>query len=158
MFRHRTLTVGGTFWPIHKGHRALLDAAFNDGLEVFIGLTSDQLVRRRKSQEGIPGYGARKKSLLNYLSERGYEDRAHVFRIEDEFGFAADFPNLQAIAVSKETLRTAERINKRREARSMKPLDIVKIDMVKADDGSPITSSRIRSGEIDKEGNLIKGR
>ena len=38
----------------------------------------------------------------------------------------------------------------------MKPLDIVMVEMVPADDGRPISSRRIRSGEIDTEGRLKK--
>ena len=34
-------------------------------------------------------------------------------------------------------------------------LDILVIDMVSAEDGQPISSTRIRKGEIDKMGNLI---
>jgi len=155
VFRHRTLTLGGTFWPFHRGHRALIEAGFTDGLEVFIGLASDQMVSKRKPGLEIPRYGKRKRAILDYLEERGYADRAHVFRIEDEYGFAADFPNLQAIAVTEETVPNANKINERRKARGMKPLDLVLVDLVPANDGKPISSSRVRSGEIDIEGRLV---
>ncbi len=154
VFRHRTLTVAGTFWPLHRGHKHLIDAAFQDGLEVFIGLTSDRMIKKIKDLSGIPAYGTRKKNLFSYLSEKGYDDRAHVFRIEDEYGFAADFPNLQAITVTEETLPNAKKINQRRKQRSMAPLDILEVDLVKAEDGKPISSSRIREGEIDPEGRI----
>lgn len=155
MFRHRTLTLGGTFWPLHRGHRALLEAGFEDGLEVFIGLASDEMINKRKAGADIPPYGERKRAILGYLEERGYLDRAHVFRIEDEYGFAADFPNLQAIAVTEETLHNANKINERRKARGMKPMDLILVDLVPADDGKPISSTRIRKGEIDAEGRLV---
>ena len=38
----------------------------------------------------------------------------------------------------------------------MHPLDIVVVSFVLADDGVPISSTRIRKGEIDKKGNLIQ--
>jgi phosphopantetheine adenylyltransferase len=154
VFRHRTLTVGGTFWPLHRGHRQLLDAAFSDGLEVFIGLTSDGMTRSKDPSGSIPSYGTRKRDLLRYLREKGFAERAHVFRIEDEYGFAADFSNLQAIAVTEESLPNAKKINVRRTSRGMEPLDIVMVDLVSAEDGRPISSQRIRSGEIDGEGRL----
>ena len=157
MFRHRTLTVGGTFWPLHRGHQALLERAFSDGLEVFIGLTSDRMVISKNPSGDIPPYGPRKRGLLQYLGQRGCAERAHIFRIENEYGFAADFPNLQAIAVTEETVPNAQRINERRQSRGMNPLDIVMADIVLACDGKPISSSRIRAGEIDAEGRPKKG-
>ena len=157
VFRHRTLTLGGTFWPFHRGHKTLLDKAFADGLEIFVGMTSDRMVSTRKScSEDIPSYGARKENLNKYLEEMGYADRAHIFRIEDEYGFAADFANLQAIAVTKDTEENARRINERRLARGMKPLELILVEIIAAEDGSPISSARIRRGEIDMEGKLIK--
>ena len=156
VFRHRTLTVGGTFWPLHRGHRQLLDAAFADGLEVFIGLTSNAMAGTKESSGSMPSYGSRKRDLLRYLKDKGCAERAHVFRIENEYGFAADFSNLQAIAATEESLPNAQKINRRRVSRGMKPLDIVMVEMVPADDGRPISSRRIRSGEIDTEGRLKK--
>jgi pantetheine-phosphate adenylyltransferase len=38
----------------------------------------------------------------------------------------------------------------------MKPLDIITIDMVLADDGKPISSTRIREGEIDVAGTVLR--
>jgi len=38
----------------------------------------------------------------------------------------------------------------------MSPLDIVVVSFVLADDGHPISSTRIRSGEINKKGNILK--
>jgi pantetheine-phosphate adenylyltransferase len=154
VFRHRSITLGGTFWPLHRGHKTLLQEAFADGLEVFIGLTSDRMIARKNRSGAIPGYGTRKRNLLSYLEEMGYSDRSHIFRIEDEYGFAVDFPNLQAIAVTERTRTNADKINQRRISRGMDPLDIIQIKLVKAEDGVPISSSRVRAGIIDAEGHL----
>ena len=154
MFKHRSLTVGGTFWPLHRGHKTILQEAFADGLEVFIGLTSDRMIAHKNRSGSIPTYGKRKRNLLSYLEEMDFSDRSHVFRIEDEYGFAADFPNLQAIAVTERTRPNAEKINKRRIARGMEPLDIIEVKLVKAEDGVPISSSRVRAGIIDPDGHL----
>jgi pantetheine-phosphate adenylyltransferase len=154
VFKHRSITVGGTFWPLHRGHKTLLQEAFADGLEVFVGLTSDRMISSKNRSGAIPNYGVRKRNLLAYLDEMDYSDRSHIFRIEDEYGFAADFPNLQAIAVTERTRTNAEKINQRRIARGMTPLDIIQVKLVKAEDGVPISSSRVRAGIIDSEGHL----
>ncbi len=44
--KYRSIAVGGTFDQIHKGHRALLSRAFDNGQQVFIGLTSDELAKK----------------------------------------------------------------------------------------------------------------
>ncbi|UCD92876.1 MAG: DUF84 family protein, partial [Methanobacteriota archaeon] len=59
-----------------------------------------------------------------------------------------------AIIASEETKKTAEEINRMRMDNGLKPLDIHLTSMVLADDSCPISSSRIRSGEIDEEGKL----
>lgn len=156
MHRHASITVGGTFWPLHKGHKALLREAFSDGTDVYIGLTSDEMVKRSKPGEEIPSYGTRKRNLLGYLRSTGWADRGHVFRIEDEYGFAADFSNLQAIAVTRFTVENARKINARRLTRGMNPLDLVMAGIVNAEDGKPISSTRIRRGEIDEDGRLLR--
>ncbi len=157
MAQFRSIVVAGTFWPIHKGHRAIMERAFNLASEVFIGLTSDSMTRSKELSESIPPYGERKRRLIAYLAERGYLQRAHIFRIEDEYGFAADFPSLEAIVVTPETLGNAQKINRRRVSRGMKPLELVVQEMVLAENGKPISSTRIRRGEIDPEGRVLTG-
>ena len=156
MRQFRSAVVAGTFWPIHRGHRALIQKAFQIADDVFVGLTSDSMTRSKELSSKIPSYGERKKKLISFLQQQGYLDRAHIFRIEDEYGFAADFPNLEAIVVTRETLHNARKINRRRVSREMKPLAVVIQEMLLAEDGRPISSTRIRRGEIDSDGRIVR--
>jgi pantetheine-phosphate adenylyltransferase len=65
---------------------------------------------------------------------------------------------LEAIVVSQETKPRAEEINKIRAQRGLKTLEIVEIPLVLAEDGTPISSMRVRYGEMDVHGKLKKPR
>ena len=75
--------------------------------------------------------------------------------LDDPFGPTIDSDDLEGIVVSEETEVGAEAINKLRVERGKKPLLIFVITMVLADDGKPITSTRVRKQEVDRYGHLI---
>ena len=73
----------------------------------------------------------------------------------DAFGNADKDSKLDAIVVSHETEANALKINEVRYDNGLNLLDIIIIDWVLADDGIPISSTRIRKGEIDKTGRFL---
>lgn len=158
MCRFKLIAVGGTFDIIHRGHIELLRTAFNLGDRVIIGLTTDSFVKRMGKTHEVKPYVERLENLKKLLSDMRVESRAIVTPIEDPYGPAAYDPSIDAIVVSDETYVKALEINKLREARGLKPLEILKIPMVLAEDGRPISSTRVRLGEIDGEGRLLKKR
>ena len=91
---------------------------------------------------------------------RGLLEKKHqnydIQELNDPYGTTISDESIDAIVVSEETEPTAFKINKIRKERGMKPLDIVTIGMVLAADGIPISSTRIRKGEIDKMGTIIR--
>ncbi|MCS7102864.1 MAG: phosphopantetheine adenylyltransferase, partial [Candidatus Korarchaeum sp.] len=56
------------------------------------------------------------------------------------------------IVVSTESYERALIVNERRKRKGLKELKIVVLPLVLAEDGKPISSSRIRRGEVDLEG------
>jgi len=142
--------VGGTFDRFHKGHKALLEKAFEIG-QVSIGLTSDKMAKERKKRK-VESYEKREASLRFFAQERNR--KIEVRRIEDAYGFSLedDFKN---IVVSEETRDMALKINEERKKAGKEPLSIVEIDLVLAKDGKPISSTRIYNNKIDREGNPV---
>ena len=69
------------------------------------------------------------------------------------FGPAATY-NYDAIVVSKNTREMADAMNWAREKSGLKPLEIVEIDIVLAEDGKPIASTRVIIGEINLDGEV----
>jgi pantetheine-phosphate adenylyltransferase len=146
--------IGGTFEFLHKGHKKLIDKAFEiagkNGF-VFVGLTTNKTTKRKK----IRKIEERQKKLQEYLLEKGLLDQALIKPISDKYGPSIE-GDFDAIVVSPETFETANKINIKRVENGKKPLKIIKIHFVFAEDGKPISSTRILRGEIDKDGHILK--
>jgi len=145
------VAVGGTFDRFHKGHEKLLNEAFKIGDNVLIGVTSDEFGGKKCN---IDSYAKRISRLEEFLQKfgSGYE----LKKLEDPYGTTVHDSKIDAIVVSRETKPTANRINEIRQEKGMDPLRIFVIDWVLADDGRPISSTRIKKGEIDRNGKVLK--
>jgi len=153
--RFETVAVGGTFDEFHKGHRALLMKAFEVGNHVLIGLSTDEFAEKLRKPHEIAGYGERLRELKDFLKKNGLLDRAEILPLNDPYGPTLSSDQLDAIVVSRETEPRAYEINERRKAKGLPPLAILAIEMVPAENRVSISTSRIRQGEIDREGRLL---
>jgi pantetheine-phosphate adenylyltransferase len=158
MKKYREVAVGGTFDQLHRGHKALLAMAFKVGEKVVIGLSSDEFVTKMDKPHITANYFERKKDLTSYLIEIGLMDRAEIVPLKDPYGLTIKGKGLEALVVSKETARTASSINEARQKAGIPPLEIIAVDMVQAENSTPISTTRIRSGEIDRNGHMLKNR
>lgn len=149
------VVVGGTFDVMHKGHWFLLEETFNVGERVFVGITSDDFVASMKKKHAVENYDKRLNEVEKFLKEKGFFERANIGALNDPFGPSIDSDEAEGIVVSEETEVTAEVINQMRVSRGKKPLLIFVITMVLADDGKPISSTRVRKQEVDRHGHLI---
>jgi len=147
--------IGGTFDTLHRGHKLLINKAFQTAGKkgsVFVGITKGELP---KTKGNIKSFEERKKIIEQYLLKKGYINRATIKPIKDKYGPSIK-DDFDAIVVSPETKCAAEEINNKRIQNGKKPLKIVQVPFVLANDGAPISSSRIRKREIDENGRILK--
>jgi pantetheine-phosphate adenylyltransferase len=155
--RYRRVATGGTFDHLHRGHREILKKSFEVGDEVVIGVTSDEFVSKHGKKPDGP-YSERVRVLEAFL-RKSFPGRKYVIaKLYDYFGPGITSPDVQAIVASRETASRVSIANEMRSAKGFPPLDVVIVDYVLADDGKPISSTRIRNGEVDAEGRVLKSR
>jgi len=146
------VAVGGTFNPLHDGHIALLRKAaeLSRGGELLIGLTSDEMTRKKDHE--VDDYHSRYNDVMKFIKTLGIIPT--IVRLDDPYGptISEDFDYL---VVSPETHPSGLNINMIRSKKNLKLLNIVLVDYVLADDGLPISSTRIWNGKIDEHGKIL---
>jgi pantetheine-phosphate adenylyltransferase len=155
-FSYRLVAVGGTFDVFHIGHRELLLRAFSLGDQVIIGVSSDLLASKLGKNHPIRPFDERVSIIRKYLKTRNWLVRARIVKINDPFGPAVKRKNLDALIVSQSTRKNATRLNEARRRNGLKPLKIHVVNLVRAEDGAPVSATRIRQGQIDENGRLLR--
>jgi len=153
------VALGGTFDPIHDGHRALFRRAFGIG-DVTVGLTSDDLATEtRHVERHVRPFDERRADLEVELAELAapYGRAFEVAPLTEPTGIAVE-PQFDDLVVSPETKPGGDRINEIRDERGLAPLDVHVVPHVRAQDGGIISSTRIVAGEIDERGNPTPDR
>jgi pantetheine-phosphate adenylyltransferase len=156
MGRFRLAVLGGTFDHLHVGHQALLATAFSVGNEVAIGLTTDGFVARHPKPAGtrLQRYSARRASLVRWLRANYPSRRWRVVPLDDPFGGSLE-PGVGVLVVSRDTEKGGRAVNRQRRRLGRPAVPVVSVPLVLADDLEPVSSRRVRSGEIGPDGRRL---
>jgi cytidyltransferase-like protein len=156
MKKFRKVAVGGTFDELHKGHRRLLAKAFEIGESVLIGLCTDEFVKKLGKPHETASYEERLKELHAFLEKSSLISEAEIIPLDNPYGNTLTDKCIEALVVSEETEKIAIEINQKRSEAKLPLLEIITISMVPAENFKPISTTRIREGEIDREGHLLR--
>ena len=153
--RYKIVATGGTFDHFHRGHLALLRRSFEVGEQVVIGVTSDAFARK-EGKLPDENYLQRTRALRGVIAKEFPGRKYRIVKLSDFFGPGIASPLVEAIVVSRETAKRVSIANALRAEKGYQPLKVEIVDLVLAKDFRPISSTRIRRGEIDPRGTPLK--
>ena len=150
------VVVGGTFDKLHKGHKTLLLKAFETSKYVLIGICTDQFVKTLQKPHETAPFKERLADLKAFLTKYRYEKRSKIIPLNNFYGITLSNRNIDALIVSEETEIIAYKINDKREELKLPKIEVIVVEMIEAEINGLISTTRIRSGEIDREGKKNK--
>jgi pantetheine-phosphate adenylyltransferase len=154
MKKYMLVALGGTFDLLHLGHLELLRKGFSISSKVIIGLTSDELAKK-KGKHLINAY-AQRYHILEDTIKRNFPNVTYtISKLENDFGPAVLEKEVEALVVSEETIFQGNALNLLRRKRNLPDVDVIMVPMVLAKDGTRISTSRIKNSEIDSNGNIL---
>jgi pantetheine-phosphate adenylyltransferase len=153
--RFHVVATGGTFDEIHVGHIALLAKAFQVGNKVIIGVSSDKFAAKRGKKLNH-NFEVRVANLKKTIKKEFGDVNYEIAKLDGDFGPAVTTSDVEALVASAETQSKARLLNKMRAKMGLQPVKVIAVELIKAEDDSTISSTRIRAGEIDRQGRLLK--
>ncbi|MBI2442926.1 MAG: pantetheine-phosphate adenylyltransferase [Candidatus Levybacteria bacterium] len=148
------LGCGGTFDLLHSGHEAFLTFAILHAEKVLIGITSDTYVKKQKGQIA-EAYVIRRNAVQQFLRKYHAFEKTEILPLDSVY-IPTTWENLpiDAILATPDSEGGAKRINLKRQKEGKSELVIIPFPLSIAEDGLPISSTRIREGIIDRQGRL----
>jgi pantetheine-phosphate adenylyltransferase len=148
------VATGGTFDILHKGHYMLLLKAFEVGRQIIIGISSDGYATR-KQKNIVNNYNIRRENLKKFIDKNFKKSNYSVYQLDDFYGPTVLTRDVQAIITTESSFENCVKINNLRESKGMTQLEIIIVPLVEDKEGKVISSTRIREGEIDVNGNKL---
>jgi len=154
---YNEVAFSGSFDHLHEGHKHILRSAFKIGKHVVIGLTTDKMLEKKSKKHLIQPYQERYNTLENFIRADCEIERCTIIPIETKEGGGDKMEDLEALIISDEigVVQNAFDINQMRIDNGLKRYHIIIIPRVRTPDGRPLSSTRIRDGEIFDPATLI---
>ncbi|TFG33540.1 pantetheine-phosphate adenylyltransferase [Candidatus Thorarchaeota archaeon] len=154
---YNNVVFAGSFDHLHEGHKHILRTAFRIGKNVAIGLTTDAMLYNKQQRDLIQPFSTRQTMLEDFIRAECDPNRCSIFPIETMEGGADKMEDLEALIISDEisVVQNAFDINQLRIDNGLKRFHIIIVPMVRTPDGQPLSSTRVRSGEVFDTKNLI---
>jgi uncharacterized protein (UPF0218 family)/phosphopantetheine adenylyltransferase len=151
-----TTVLGGTFDRLHIGHQDLLHRAFQGSQSVTIGLTTEILLKDKILSNAIQSYNLREKLLQNFQLSHYPSIPLTIIPLFDIYGTSVTDASFSRLIVTKDSLANGKKINEKRLAIHNDPLELLIIPLKEDVYGEIISSSRIREGQINAQGQLYQ--
>ena len=138
--------MGGTFDHLHDGHKYLLKIALNISHYIEIGLTSQELLKKKKGSSKLEDYTIRETNLKNYISSITDLNRVSIVEIRnwDDMAKYSQDPDYEGLILSQETYSNAVKLNELREEKGLNPIILIVIPLLKDKNNNKISSTAIR--------------
>ena len=136
--------MGGTFDHLHDGHKFLIKTALLLSKKIVIGLTTEDLLKKKKHAVKIKKNKTREKNLKAFIDSIGHLNRVEIIPLNDPYGPPVHEPEYEGIIASQETYKNALKINEIRESKSFTPLIIIVIPKIKDRNNNILSSTAIR--------------
>jgi len=142
--------IAGTFDHLHKGHQKLLTTALKSAKAISCGLTSNNLTKNKSLSSLIQPSQTRLQALNHFFSD--YPNSINIFPLTHPLRPAITSAKFDSIIASTTTQTTVNQINQLRLKNHLKPLKPIIIDLIKSSDNQSLSSTRIRQGQINRQG------
>ena len=138
--------MGGTFDHLHDGHKYLLKIALNISHYIEIGLTSQELLKKKKGSSKLEDYTIRETNLKKYISSFTDLNRVSIVEIKnwDDMAKYSQDPDYEGLILSQETYSNAVKLNELREENGLNPIILIVIPLLKDKNNKKISSTAIR--------------
>lgn len=157
-WEHDVVAVGGTFDHLHDGHRVLLTVAGYLAKEcLIVGITGAELLTKKKYAEVLESYMTRQLHVEEFLEYVFPQLDIETHMIHDVSGPTATIEDIDALVLSRETIKGGIEVNKIRLEKGFKPLIVYDVDVIGCVKGNAkdrysdkLSSTELRRLEFEK--------